>query len=207
MPDLYQSNTPTGTGFFNPREIWELAVAWTILSLAFTILYSQTEPALAFKIFPACMATAGLGFLLHEIGHKYVALRKGYTAQFRANYKGLLIALVLSLGSFIYVSPGAVRVYGKKMDGKDSGRISMMGPLINILLSAAFLAIHLSHPQKQGMIYATTWLGYNINAWIGLFNMLPAGSFDGKKILQYNKTVYLMMAAAAAGLYITSYLI
>ena len=30
-------------------------------------------------------------------------------------------------------------------------------------------------------------IGYFINAWLGLFNMIPFGNFDGKKILAWSK--------------------
>jgi len=38
--------------------------------------------------------------------------------------------------------------------------------------------------------------GFTVNAWLGLFNMIPFGNFDGSKILKWNKIVYGCMVAA-----------
>ena len=35
--------------------------------------------------------------------------------------------------------------------------------------------------------------GFLINAWIGLFNLIPFLMFDGKKILNWSKPAYFIM--------------
>ncbi|MBT3406387.1 hypothetical protein HN419_04415 [Candidatus Woesearchaeota archaeon] len=37
--------------------------------------------------------------------------------------------------------------------------------------------------------------GATINTWLALFNMIPFGMFDGKKILRWNKIIYGVMVA------------
>ena len=36
--------------------------------------------------------------------------------------------------------------------------------------------------QSSGLCY----VGFKLNAWIGLFNMIPAGPFDGAKVLAWS---------------------
>jgi Zn-dependent protease len=38
-------------------------------------------------------------------------------------------------------------------------------------------------------------VGFSFNAWIGLFNMIPLGPFDGTKVLAWSRLVYGVMVA------------
>ena len=44
------------------------------------------------------------------------------------------------------------------------------------------------------------------NAWIALFNLIPFGPFDGRKIFRWNIPVYLLLAAGALAFVILGYL-
>ena len=71
---------------FSRVEIEHLLRAWVLVSLAFAILitgFSLTATFAVAMLFSAI--TAGIGFLGHELMHKYVAQRYGCWAEFRAN--------------------------------------------------------------------------------------------------------------------------
>ena len=75
---------------FTMQEIKELVKAWTIISLAFTILfYNPLQTGFGLDKIPAILIlfvfsllTAGLGFLVHELAHKYVAEKYGCKTMF-----------------------------------------------------------------------------------------------------------------------------
>ncbi len=70
---------------FAPGEIGRIIIAWVVLSLAISLSYVGGLPQTTsdyLDIVAAFIATA-TGFILHEMGHKFTALRLGYTAQFR----------------------------------------------------------------------------------------------------------------------------
>jgi len=103
---------------FSSREKRDLIFAGFLLSLAFSILLSggfdsilSLSPVLL-VIFPIAFFTAGIGFLLHELMHKYFAIKYGLRAEFHAYYPGLWIALALSFFGFILAAPGAVYISG-----------------------------------------------------------------------------------------------
>jgi Zn-dependent protease len=39
------------------------------------------------------------------------------------------------------------------------------------------------------------FIGFKLNAWIGLFNMIPAGPFDGAKVLAWSPLYFGMTVA------------
>ncbi len=170
-------------------EVAHLAKAWIAISIAFTILYARNSPTLSSiaALFIISGITVGIGFLLHELAHKVVAQHYGLFAEFRADNKMLLIAMVTALFGIVLAAPGAVYISGYAGVNRN-GKISMAGPLTNIALAAIFLLLTLVFGQSM-----LTQYGQSINAWIAIFNMIPFGNFDGSKILQWNKLAYTVM--------------
>jgi Zn-dependent protease len=169
------------------REIRDLVKAWFIISLAFAIAFSGGGlfDASILVIFLVSAFTVGLGFILHELAHRYVAKRYGAHAEFYANNTMLFIALLFSFFGFIFAAPGAVVIRGY-LTKRKYGHIALAGPAMNILLGIVFLIIALFMP----FTLPVTKPGMMINFWLALFNMLPFPIFDGFKVLKWNKIVY-----------------
>jgi Zn-dependent protease len=136
--------------------------------------------------------TVGIGFLLHEMGHKIVAQRYGCFAEFRAWNIMLVLAIVMSFTGFIFAAPGAVMISGH-VDKVRNGRISLAGPGVNIILALIFLSLITLFGNNMLFQY-----GLMINAWLGLFNMIPLGNFDGIKIWRWSKPAYFLIIIAAS---------
>lgn len=60
---------------FNANEIRDLAIAFIVLSTAFGISTVGLDVAAIVSILPIVMVGVGAGFLLHEVGHRYMAMR------------------------------------------------------------------------------------------------------------------------------------
>ncbi len=189
-------------------ELIDIVKAWTALSLAFAFIYSGASLlsgsisrvfSLTFpKLFLISLCTAGLGFLLHELAHKFVAQHYGCTAEFRAwdQYLYLAVGLAVVVG-FIFAAPGAVMISGM-VTRKENGIISIAGPLTNYLLALIFLVLALLFPA--GRLVFT--IGLSINIWLGLFNLIPFGPLDGAKVFHWNKIAWgAGVLAGILGLY------
>jgi Zn-dependent protease len=173
------------------REVKDLVRAWFIISLAFAIFYVKyylhgslfgTE---IIPVFLASAFTVGLGFILHELAHRYFARRYGAKAEFYANNTMLFMALIFSFFGFIFAAPGAVVIKGY-LTKRKYGHIALAGPVMNILLGIIFLVIAVFIPETLPV----TQPGMMINFWLALFNMLPFPIFDGFKVLKWNRIVY-----------------
>ena len=179
------------------REIGDLIKAWFAISIAFAIVLSPSGFILTpdFLLYFAVAAIGvGTGFLFHELGHKIVAQKYGCFAEFRANYTMLILAIFMSFFGFVFVAPGAVMIAGGHLDFKGNGRLALTGPVINLILSVIFLGLVFVHPH---IIFV---YGYLINAWLGLFNLIPFGFFDGTKVFRWNKSVYALTVLIAIAL-------
>lgn len=177
---------------FSQIELKELLKAWVAISLAFAILLNRGVKfnLIFLLVFLFSGLTVGIGFLFHELAHKFMAQRYHCWAEFRANTNMLFLAVIMSFFGFIIAAPGAVFIRGH-VNHEQNGKISMAGPSANIILAVLFLALNFLYPV------AFFRYGFIINTWLGLFNLIPFGNFDGAKIFRWNKPVYSAMVFSA----------
>ncbi len=179
------------------KELLDLFKAWIILSLAFSIAMQGLKFNIAFFVaFFISLFTIGIGFLFHELAHKFLAQRYGCIAEFRSFDNMLFLALIFSFFGFVFAAPGAVMIQGG-LSRSQNGKVSAAGPAMNLLVSLFFLAIALS---STGLLQAVGRYGFMINAWLALFNLIPFAMFDGKKIFDWSKLAYGVLAAVALSL-------
>jgi Zn-dependent protease len=188
---------------FSKIELQDLAKAWIAISVAFAIVLSGgLLSEMFFMNIILAAVTVGIGFLLHELGHKIVAQRYGCFAEFRADNFMLMIAVLTSFLGVIFAAPGAVMIAGR-VSKERNGKISVAGPLVNIVLALLFLPLPFIF--QNGFLYSIGVFGFFVNSWLALFNLLPFWILDGKKVLAWSKPVYFVTLAIAIGLLFLGY--
>jgi Zn-dependent protease len=181
------------------KELKDLALAWILVSIAFAIAQIQGIGSGLIEILimvSISAITVGTGFILHEMAHKIVAQKYHCWAEFRADKSMLIAGILMSFLGFIFIAPGAVIIFGH-VDLKQNGKISLAGPLTNIILAIILLPL-LFINIKNILISQIVSSGYIINAWLGIFNMIPLWNFDGQKIYKWNKKTYFTTLIVAA---------
>ncbi|KZX11765.1 site-2 protease family protein [Methanobrevibacter filiformis] len=192
------------------REIRDLIISFIVISVAFSILYARNSGEINAEflptILPMVMVGVGLGFILHELAHKFTAIHYGYWAEFRMWFPGLVIALISPMFGFIFAAPGAVYINGEYMSDKENGIISLSGPVTNIILALLFfvgsstlagMAISGTTFETIQLAYTICNLGFGINAFLALFNLVPFSVLDGAKIIRWNPVIWLITIAIA----------
>lgn len=186
-------------------ELVDICKAWLAISLAFALVYSgasliggDLQKIFSFNflmVFLVSLFTAGLGFLLHELAHKLSAQHYGCTAEFRAFDQMLYFAVGLAaLVGFIFAAPGAVMISGM-VTRKENGIISLAGPLTNYVLALIFYGLNFAL-STLGFIFM---IGFSVNLWLGLFNLIPFGNFDGIKVFHWSMPIWLGMVVFGIG--------
>lgn len=172
-------------------EVKQIAKSWAAISLAFAIVYARGSPAsMLFVMFAVSAFTVGLGFIFHELSHKVAAQRYGCFAEYRGNDRMLWLAVIMAFAGFVFAAPGAVMIAGP-VDWRRNGIISAAGPAANLVIAGLFYGLSLLSGGFLGFVFS---LGYQINGWLALFNLIPFMNLDGKKILYWNKSVYFALA-------------
>jgi Zn-dependent protease len=207
------------------RERLDLLIAWVAISLAFTIIFIAPRGFLgaslrlplqtALLFFGISLVTVGIGFVAHEMAHKFTAMRYGYWAEFRKDNTMLLVAVALAaLVGVVFAAPGATVIYDNRQFGggisrEQNGKISAAGPLTNLLLCIPFAGLLLYGGVSSGLtgniLSITGMMGLQVNAMIAAFNMLPVSVLDGKKVLAWNAVVFVSLIVAAFGTLLLSF--
>lgn len=194
---------------FSTVELQHLFRAWIVISLSFAMLqsggFSMTS---RFFIAVAISAfTVGVGFLLHELMHKYFAQKYGCRAEFRAFDFMLVVAFLMALfrSPIFFAAPGAVFIAGNVNPARN-GRISAAGPMTNVVLAAVFIAAAFAAKSfyLPPLLFQVASYGASINAWLAVFNMLPFMGLDGNKVLHWNLKAYAAVLALAIGMMVLS---
>lgn len=205
---------------FTREEIRDMIIAVIALSIlySFTITRSSGWSMDTLMLFiPISFVAVGLGFILHELGHKIVAQKFGFFSEFRRWDYGLILGFLTVPLGFMVFAPGAVYFgsYGRMVTAEENGKISLAGPVVNIVLAILALLLTLSirpylSMENAGVMYIvllTLVLTFNVNSFLALFNLLPIPPLDGSKVIQWNIPIYLLALAFSGILTYMSYTI
>ncbi|RAP02734.1 site-2 protease family protein [Methanosphaera stadtmanae] len=199
---------------FSKTETKDLSIAIIVITLLFAYLYSNGTFGMMIYLIPISLVTIGLSFILHELGHKYVAQKYGFFAEFRKWNTGLLIAIITGLFGFIFLAPGAVYIgsYTGIITDEEDGKISIAGPIVNIILAVIFLLIEISlkpffllSSPLSTYLMITAMIGFHINSFLALFNLLPIPMLDGSKVMKWNLPLWIVSIVVAGLLTYASY--
>ena len=168
---------------FTKNEIRDLLIAFAVLSISFAICNVGTDPFGIASILPIVMIGVGAGFLLHEIGHKFVSMKYGYWAEFKL---------------------WPVNTYADHMNDEINGRIAIAGPMTNMGLALVFIIIAALiypfsiHSQIVHLMYLICTVGYSVNSYLAAFNLLPFATLDGTKVMKWSVLIWFVVFAIAA---------
>ncbi len=166
------------------------------ISLDFGLVFAQ--PWLLVLLVPGFV----LSFLGHEIAHKILAQRNGMWAEFRTTMYGLILTAASVVLPFKFLAPGQVNIQG---EGRREilGAIGLIGPGLNIVIAAAFIA---------AFKLSSFWIGQAMimlamfNSWLAIINLIPFGSLDGTRVFNWDKTRWIIaLAASVVVLILSSY--
>ncbi len=135
----------------------------------YPLRYSRELQRIAFK---NALLFVSPAIILHEFGHKLMALAFGYSATFHAAFLWLFLATLLKLAGFpfiifvpAYVSTNAT--------GIAEFFVAIAGPGVNLILFLLTPILARILPSRYWHYFAY------INWFLFIFNMLPIPGFDG----------------------------
>jgi Zn-dependent protease len=132
------------------------------------------------------MAVTAPAIILHELGHKLVAVMFGLQATFNAAYTWLGIGVVLKLLGFpfVFFVPAYVAIIGRTTPLQDAF-ISLAGPGVNFILwLVAWQMLKRKNVQKNKELLPWLVFSKKINMFLFIFNMIPLPFFDGYHFFQ-----------------------
>ncbi len=201
--DLYKHKNHI---FTSPKELKHIGIAAAlVIGIGFSIgLYATLLPEIAgfnFTWTLSMMAVFALimvaSFLTHEIGHKIIAQRRGLWAEFRLTTWGAVLTFASVFLPIRMIAPGAMMISGSLQNKDDLVKISIAGPITNLIYSCLFLGLAFTLPVTFAWGSLLLFAAY-LNAFMAVFNLLPFGILDGYKIFNLNKKIWVATFIPAA---------
>jgi Zn-dependent protease len=187
---------------FSVEELKELLISALVIGFVFAWIMRK-HPIFSgtsfFVVFVVMLIAVGAAFIFHELAHKFVAQRYGCWAEYRMWETGLIIAFFLAVTvGIVFAAPGAVHIEGRyhQISKRENGLISLAGPLTNLSLGIAFLTLTF----KEGIIATLGSIGFFVNTWLALFNLIPFPPLDGSKVMGWNFAVWGAVFATSIAL-------
>ncbi len=176
---------------FTSHEIRDIIISMLVIAGVFAYVFRNINQGDFISLIPVTLVAVGLGFVFHELAHKFVAIRYGFYAEYRLWVQGLVLAIVTAAFGFVFILPGAVYIHGQYISKEENGKISIAGPLTQIALAAIFFAL-IPFISFSPILYLVCSLGFTINSFLAFFNLLPIGMLDGAKILKWNPVIWVI---------------
>lgn len=183
---------------FSSREVLDIFISMSVIALIFAYLFSGRDLSSPYfySLIPVTFVAVGFGFVLHELAHKFVAIRYGFWAEYKIWIEGLIFAVITAFFGFVFAAPGAVYIHGEYISREQNGKISLAGPATNIILAGLFFLL-ISYFPPTSLISLIGVLGFTVNSFLALFNLIPFSILDGAKVFRWNPLIWVAVTAVA----------
>mgnify|MGYP000992170704 CR=1 FL=1 len=174
---------------FTAKEVRDIFISMTVIAVIFAYLFSGRNINTLIGLIPVTFLTVGVGFVLHELAHKFVAIKYGFHAEFKMWIEGLILAVITTMFGFVFAAPGAVYIQGNYITKEENGKISLAGPLTNIILALLFLLL-MPISTFSPLLKMIATFGFAVNSLFAFFNLIPISILDGTKVLKWNPIIW-----------------
>jgi Zn-dependent protease len=205
---------------FSSTEIRDLVIASILVILVGISIFGNSLGILNAFSTVILFVNVGLGwlvvgtiviflasFMAHEMAHKFVAQHYGMWSEFRMTSMGYYLSAMAILFSLPIFGTGVVYTSGTS-NMEHNGKSNLAGPLINFLIAASLVIISILMFFIGAALFPLGILlryGVQLNAFLGLFNMIPIQPFDGATIRYWNSRVWIALTLGLLFMLILGY--
>ena len=147
-------------------------------------------------------------FMAHEMAHKFVAQHYGMWSEFRMTSMGYYLSAMAILFSLPIFGTGVVYTSGTS-NMEHNGKSNLAGPLTNFIIASALALISIIMSivgVSSSSLGDLLRYGVQLNAFLGLFNMIPIQPFDGATVREWNLRVWIALTLGLLFMLIFGYI-
>lgn len=207
-PYVYAKPRKFFSSWLRTEESKHLSAGTVLVLLVGLSLVSPNFRFLSFPVW-AIFLSAGLfamSFLLHELSHKFTAQKNGLWAEFRMTTFGAILTIFSIFSPFKIIAPGAVTISGYANESV-FGRVAVAGPITNVLLGGLMAIISITMPffSNISVLKSIVVSTASMNGFLAVFNLMPFGILDGRKVFVWNKRIWIIVFAMSVMLTTLAY--
>jgi len=170
-------------------ELFHLAIGIFIFFLVSGLRFILAWPSI--RLIALVAIGVILSFVPHELAHKFMAQHYHLWSEFRLDPFMAILSLFTAIPwiPIKLIAPGAVQIFGYSITIEQIGKISLSGPLINLIQAVLFKGLSTYMPE---LIFFAV-----LNSDLAVFNLIPLSVLDGKKVFSWNKIGWTITFAMA----------
>jgi Zn-dependent protease len=205
---------------FSSTEIRDLIIASILVILVGISIFGNSQGIIIAFTNVILYLNIGLGwlvigtigmflasFMAHEMAHKFVAQHYGMWSEFRMTSMGYYLSAMAILFSLPIFGTGVVYTSGTT-NTEHNGKSNLAGPLTNFVIAAVLAIISILMFVAGVPLFPLGMLlqyGVQLNAFLGLFNMIPIQPFDGATVRHWNSRVWIAVTIGLLFMLIIGY--
>ena len=173
---------------FNVSELFGMVVTVVAIGYIFKDMFRLPTTEFLYqgedrRNFILAMLIVSPAVIVHELGHKFVAMAFGFTAVYHASYTWLGIGVLMKMFGFpfLFFVPAYVSIYGFG-SRLAYAAIAFAGPVVNLVFFLVGYVVT-KYELVSGRNYLYFHVFKQINMWLFAFNMLPLPGTDGFQLL------------------------
>ncbi|AWX32132.1 hypothetical protein [Methanosphaera sp. BMS] len=203
---------------FTKDEIRNILISIIVISILFTINTTQKIGWTNKEIINILIITLilfSISLIAKIYSQKYLARKYHYHIEYKIWGYGIIFAVVTMLLNIFIITPGYFKygLYDRIATDEEKAKIAVTGSAINIILAVIFLMalIILKYSiMTASIIKLAMLIGFYINTYMAVFNLIPFMTLDGMKIVEYDMKMWIAPMTISAILLVitfTSYII
>jgi Zn-dependent protease len=179
-------------GITTGNEALDILVAAVLIFGVFSVSYTS-RIGVDKTYLTGVLLTILTGFIGHELAHRSIARRSGLQARFVLWRQGIFLTLLGFVLRFALIVPGFVFMTGYASKSVN-GKVAWSGPAINIVNGIILVVLGaLTNVTIWGIHFdAVLHLAALLNFFLALFNLIPFGPLDGKKVREWNPKIWAL---------------
>ena len=185
---------------YTKEEIKNILLTIIIISILFTIHMTQKTQWTQTNFINILILTIiifTISLLAKIYSQKLLAQKYHYHIEYKIWGYGIVFAVVTMLLNIFIITPGYFKygLYDRIATSQEKAKIALMGPTVNIVLAVIFLIpILVTKTTLTDMILVKLALliGYYINTYMAVFNLIPFMKLDGLKIFEHDIKMWII---------------
>ncbi|MBE6487134.1 MAG: hypothetical protein E7Z86_00210 [Methanosphaera stadtmanae] len=203
---------------FTKDEIKHLLLSFIAVTIIFSIHltnkyhWSTNE---FITVLPLTLIVFVISLILRTFIQKKIALDYRYTIQYKLYSYGLIFSIITMIFNIIVLIPSYIDygLYERMISDNEKYKISLVGPVFNIILAVIFMIIlliikpyfSLNIVDINFYIMLAAIIGFNVNSYMSFFNLIPFVVTDGLNLFNYKTSVWIILIVLSGILSVLSF--
>lgn len=182
-------------------EVLVTTAGAVLYALAFIVAKKEVFSPGVFVMF---VVTAGVAITIHEVGHRYIAMKFKDEVEMQLWDLGIITMFVTGyLTGVVFAKPARnIVMNAPSLSKEQMGRIMLAGPIISVAAAAVFVPFLF----LGGAYQKAATMSIMFNLLVATYHMMPFTPMDGRAVLRWSSLAWIAVFVPMMIVYLLMFL-